>query len=145
MARQVANARPGACVNVLKKVRTKEGWRLSPVVRESNGRLGDRVRVNGHTEVHSEGVCYLEWREDGRRLREAIPNRAEELERARLKSLELEARKAGSFPMGFGLQRRPGPIPRQHLPRQARSCWDIGYVRCRQFRPARSLSLGTPV
>jgi hypothetical protein len=49
------------------------------------------VHVNGRTEVHSEGVCYLEWREDGRRLREAIPNHAEVLERARLKLIKLDA------------------------------------------------------
>jgi integrase len=80
---------------VLKKVRTSGGWKLCPVVRESNGRLRDRVRVNGRTEIHGEGVYYIEWREDGHRRREAIPNPAEVLERARLKSLELEARKAG--------------------------------------------------
>jgi hypothetical protein len=74
------NARLGACVNVLKKVRTNGGWKLCPVVREANGRLRDRVRVNGRTEVHSESVYYLEWREAGRRLREAVPNRAEVLE-----------------------------------------------------------------
>jgi hypothetical protein len=96
MSRQVDNARLGACVNVLKKVRTNGSWKLCPVVRESNGRLRDRVRVNGRTEVHSEGVYYLEWREAGRRLREAVPNHAEVLERARLKSLELEARRAGA-------------------------------------------------
>ena len=60
-------------------------------MRESNGRLRGRVHVNGRTEVHSEGVCYLEWREDGRRLREAIPNHAEVLERARLKLIKLDA------------------------------------------------------
>ena len=96
MSRQVDNDRLGACVNVLKKVRTNGGWKLCPVVREANGRLRDRVRVNGRTEVHSEGVYYLEWREAGRRLREAVPNHAEVLERARLKSLELEARRAGA-------------------------------------------------
>jgi integrase/recombinase XerD len=96
MPRPVDNARPGACVNVLKKVRTNGGWKLCPVVREANGRLRDRVRVNGRTEVHGEGVYYLEWREDGRRRREAIPNHAEVLERARLKLLELEARRAGA-------------------------------------------------
>jgi hypothetical protein len=58
MPRQVDNARPGAGVNVLKKVRTNGGWKLCPVVRETNGRLPDRVRVNGRTEVHSEGVYY---------------------------------------------------------------------------------------
>lgn len=96
MPRTVDSARPGTSVNVLKKVRTSQGWRLCPVVREANGRLRNRVRVNGHVEVHGEGVYYIEWREDGRRCREAIPNSAEVLERARLKSLELEARKAGA-------------------------------------------------
>jgi integrase/recombinase XerD len=115
MPRQVDNARPGACVNVLKKVRTNGGWKLCPVVRESNGRLRDRVRVNGRTEVHSEGVYYLEWREDGRRLREAIPNHAEVLERARLKSLELEARRAG---VALGVI-RTSEVPRSYP--QARS------------------------
>jgi integrase/recombinase XerD len=87
--------RRGAQVNVLKKVRTSRGWRLCPAVREANGRLRDRVRVGGRIEVHTEGVYYLEWREEGRRLRGAIPNSAEVLERARLKSLELEARQTG--------------------------------------------------
>src|SRR5947207_813405 len=96
MSRPVDNARPGTSVNVLKKVRTSGGWRLCPVVREANGRLRDRVRISGRTEVHTEGVYYIEWREDGRRLRVAIPNPAEVLERARLKSLELDARKAGA-------------------------------------------------
>jgi len=58
MPRPVDNARPGAYVNVLKKVRTNGGWKLCPVVRESNGRLRDRVGVNGRTEVHSEGERY---------------------------------------------------------------------------------------
>lgn len=57
--------------------------------------MRDRVRVGGRIEVHSEGVYYLEWREEGRRLRAAIPHAAEVLERARLKSLELEARQTG--------------------------------------------------
>jgi integrase/recombinase XerD len=95
MSRRVDSSRRGAQVNVLKKVRTNRGWRLCPVVRESNGRLRDRVRVGGRIEVHTEGVYYLEWRENGRRLRAAIPNAAEVLERARLKSLELEARQTG--------------------------------------------------
>jgi integrase len=88
-------ARRGTQVNVLKKVRTSQGWRLCPVVRETNGRLRDRVRIGGRVEIHTEGVYYLEWREEGRRLRTAIPNAAEVLERARLKSLELEARQTG--------------------------------------------------
>lgn len=107
MPRPVDNARPGACVNVLKKVRTNGGWKLCPVVREANGRLRDRVRVSGQTEVHGEGVYYLEWREDGRRRREAVPNSAQVLERARLKSLELEARRAG---VALAPVRAPRPL-----------------------------------
>jgi hypothetical protein len=95
MPRTVDNARTGARVNVLKKVKTSTGWRLCPVVHEANGRLRDRVRVNGDIQIHPEGVYYIEWRKDGRRLREAIPNPAAVLERARLKSLELEAGRAG--------------------------------------------------
>ena len=95
MPRRVDSSRRGAQVNVLKKVRTSQGWRLCAVVRETNGRLRDRVRVGGRIEVHTEGVYYLEWREEGRRLRVAIPNAAEVLERARLKSLELETRQTG--------------------------------------------------
>ena len=95
MPHRVDNTFSKACVNVLKKVNVNGTWKLCPIVRESNGRLKDRVRVRGRIEVHSEGVYYIEWREAGRRRREAIPNRAEVLERARLKSLELEARKSG--------------------------------------------------
>src|SRR5271156_4996883 len=112
MPRPVDNARPGACVNVLKKVRTNGGWKLCPVVREANGRLRDRGRVNGRTEVHGEGIYYLEWREDGRRRREAIPNPAEVLERARLKSLELEARRASAALDTF----RASEPPRSSVP-----------------------------
>jgi hypothetical protein len=80
MPRRVDSPRHGPQVNILKKVRTGQGWRLCPVVRETNGRLRDRVRVGGRIEVHAEGVYYLEWREEGRRLRAAIPNAAEVLE-----------------------------------------------------------------
>jgi hypothetical protein len=65
---------------------------------EANGRLRDKVRVNGHIETHDEGVYYIEWREDGQRRRKAIPNHAEVLYRARLKALELEARQVGTTP-----------------------------------------------
>jgi|SRR5271165_812186 len=68
-----------------------------PAVLEANGRLRDCMRVNGQIEDHSEGVYYIEWRKDGRRLREAIPNPVAVIERARLKSLELEATRAGAL------------------------------------------------
>jgi len=51
-----------ARVNVVKKVKVDGEWKFCPVVVESNGRLRDRVRVNGNTEIHPEGVYRIEWR-----------------------------------------------------------------------------------
>jgi len=125
MPRPVDSARRGAQVNVLKKVRTSKGWQLCPIVRESNGRLRDRVRVGGRIEIHTEGVYYLEWREGGRRQREAIPNHSEVLERARLKSLELEARKTGITLDSFRtlVHSRPS-APADHTENEDRICMD---------------------
>jgi integrase/recombinase XerD len=39
-------------------------------VKAPNGRLKDKVRINGAIEVHPEGSYYIEWREGGRRRRE---------------------------------------------------------------------------
>lgn len=96
MPRAMDSASELAHVNVLKKVKVSGTWILCPAVLEANGRLKDRVRVHGRVEVHGEGVYYIEWREAGRRRRKAIPNRAEVLERARLKTLELTARRSGA-------------------------------------------------
>jgi len=82
-------------VNVLKKVKVDGQWKLCPVIAEAGGKLKDRVQVNGRAEVHNEGVYYIEWREHGQRLRQSVGNRYHVLERARLKALELDARKAG--------------------------------------------------
>ncbi len=67
-------------VNVLKKVKVDGQWKFCPAVVETDGRLKERVRVNGRTEVHSEGVYYIEWREGGQRLRQSVPNRNHVLE-----------------------------------------------------------------
>ena len=42
-------------VNVLKKVKIEGQWELCPVVVEPDGKLKDRVQVNGSSEVHREG------------------------------------------------------------------------------------------
>jgi hypothetical protein len=85
-----------AHVNVLKKVKVSGKWMFCPAVLEANGRLKDRVRVHGRVEIHGEGVYYIDWREPGGRRRKAIRNRAEVLEQARLKTLELTARRSGA-------------------------------------------------
>jgi hypothetical protein len=77
-------------VNVLKRIKVEGQWKLCPAVIESGGKLKDRVRVRGQIETHPEGSYFIEWREAGKRRRLSIPHRVQVLERARLKSLELE-------------------------------------------------------
>ena len=95
MLHSEASAGSRTRINVLKKVKINGQWKLCSVVTEASGRLKDRVRVNGRTEVHPEGMYFIEWRENNQRRRQAIPNRNGVLEHARLKALELDARKAG--------------------------------------------------
>lgn len=83
-------------VNVIKKVKVNGQWKFCPAIIESSGRLKDRVRSNGHKEIHPEGVYYIEWRENGQRRRRAVPNRNEVLEQARLKAFELESARMGT-------------------------------------------------
>lgn len=78
-------------VNILKKVKVNGVWKFCPVVAEANGRLKDKVRINGSVEVHLEGVYYLEWRENGRRMREAVPDKNNVLRLAQVKALELDS------------------------------------------------------
>jgi integrase/recombinase XerD len=84
-------------VNLIKKIKTDDGWRFAPVVPEANGRLKDRVRINGQIEVHPEGAYYIEWRvggRRGRRYRTAVA-RDEAIDQARRKAIELRAIRDG--------------------------------------------------
>jgi integrase len=84
-------------VNLIKKIKTANGWRFAPVVAESNGRLKDRVSINGQVEVHPEGAYFIEWRiggRRGRRYRSAV-DRDEAIDAARRKAIELRAIRDG--------------------------------------------------
>jgi hypothetical protein len=81
-------------INILKKVKVGKNWNLYPAVVEPNGKLRDKVRVHGKIEIHPEGFYYIEWWQDGRK-REQIKDRAEVVDRARRKAIELEANRAG--------------------------------------------------
>jgi integrase/recombinase XerD len=60
-------------VNLTKRVQTTKGMRYCPVVLSPNGRVKpDLVLVNGQEERHPEGAYYLEWRENGRRVRLSV-------------------------------------------------------------------------
>ena len=61
---------PNREVNLTKRVQTPRGVRYCPVVLSANGQVKpDVVRVNGHEERHAEDAYYLEWRENGKRVR----------------------------------------------------------------------------
>jgi integrase/recombinase XerD len=80
-------------VNLTKRVQTKKGPRYCPVVLSPNGRVKpDLVIVNGQPERHPEGAYYLEWRENGRRVRLSVGKDAQDAAARRLrKQAELHA------------------------------------------------------
>ena len=81
-------------VNLIKKIKVDGTWRFAPVIPEPNGRLKDKVRVNGTVETHAEGVYYIEWRERGKRCRVSV-DREDAIAEARKKAVELQAIRDG--------------------------------------------------
>ena len=84
-------------VNLTKRVQTSKGPRYCPVVLSPNGRVKpDLVIVNGQPERHSEGAYYLEWRENGRRIRLSVGKDPQDAAARRLrKEAELNALNQG--------------------------------------------------
>ena len=80
-------------VNLTKRVQTSKGMRYCPVVLSANGRIKpDLVIVNGQPERHSEGAYYLEWRENGMRIRLSVGKDSQEAAaRRQRKEAELNA------------------------------------------------------
>jgi integrase/recombinase XerD len=91
-------------VNLLKKIKVGDAWRFAPAVPESNGKLKDKVLVDGALEVHPEGSYFIEWRENGHRRRESV-EKEEALDRARRKAVEIQAQRDGL------IQVAPPPTP----------------------------------
>jgi len=83
----------GYSVNLTKRVKTDEGLRYCPVAESANGRVKpDLVMVNGTEERHREGAYYLEWREDGKRVRLSVGKDAQDaVARRQRKEAELNA------------------------------------------------------
>ena len=80
-------------VNLTKRVQTSKGMRYCPVILSANGRVKrDLVVVNGQPERHPEGAYYLEWRENGRRVRLSVgKDPADATARRQRKESELNA------------------------------------------------------
>ena len=82
-------------VNILKKVRIGKCWKLVPAAEHKGKIVRDRVWVAGRDEHHAEGNYYLEWYQDGKRLRQAIGDFTRVIDEARRKSIELNAIRIG--------------------------------------------------
>jgi integrase/recombinase XerD len=80
-------------VNLTKRVQTSKGLRYCPVALSANGRVKpDFVIVNGQQERHPEGAYYLEWRENGKRVRLSVGKDAADASARQLrKEAELNA------------------------------------------------------
>lgn len=85
-------------VNILKKIRIGNQWRFKPVALHNGRLVRDHVLVAGREEHHPEGSYYIDWYQDGKRKRKAVPESADVVHAARVKSIELNARKAGILP-----------------------------------------------
>ena len=84
-------------VNLLKRIKTADGWYFFPAALTAKGYVrSDVVLVKGNQERHSEGMYYIEFRENGKRIRQAAGKDAEEAHERRLaKEAEFAARNAG--------------------------------------------------
>src|SRR5215471_10319932 len=60
-------------VTLLKQVKVKNKWVPAPALFDTKGRLRrDHVRIGGSDEIHPEGSYFIEWWEQGRRVKEAV-------------------------------------------------------------------------
>jgi hypothetical protein len=84
-------------VNLTKRIQTEGGWRWCPVVLSAKGHVRpDLVLVKGIEERHPEGVYWIEWRQNGKRIRQSVGKDATEAHNLRLaKEAELNAVNAG--------------------------------------------------
>jgi integrase len=80
-------------VNLTKYVQTEAGLRYCPAVMTANGRIKqDIVLVNGREERHKEGAYYLDFRQNGKRIRLSVGKNAQDaLTQCDRKRLELNA------------------------------------------------------
>ena len=73
-------------VNLTKRVQTPQGMRYCAVVLSANGRVKpDAVLVNGKPERHPEGAYYIEWHDNGKRIRLSVGKDAADASSMRLR------------------------------------------------------------
>ena len=89
-----------ARVILLKQIKHDGRWIPAPALFDSKGRVRrDHVRVQGRDEAHPEGGYFIEWREQGKRIKQSAgPDAFAAAEAARHKQAELSAVKNGIIP-----------------------------------------------
>jgi hypothetical protein len=89
-----------ARVILLKQIKHDGRWIPALALFDSKGRVRrDHVRVQSKDEVHPEGGYFIEWREQGKRIKQSAgPDAFAAAEAARHKQAELSAVKNGIIP-----------------------------------------------
>jgi integrase len=89
-----------ARVILLKQIKHNDRWIPAPALFDSKGRVRrDHVRLQGRDEVHPEGGYFIEWRVDGKRVKQAAgPDAFIAADLARRKQAELSAVRSGVMP-----------------------------------------------
>lgn len=70
---------------------------LCPVVRQAEWKTERKVCVHGRAEMHTEGLYYIEWRDNNRRRPQAVSNCHEVLKQAHLMNSPLEPKPSFSI------------------------------------------------
>jgi integrase/recombinase XerD len=89
-------------VNLTKRIKTPDGLRFCPVAHSANGRVkADHVEIAGREERHPEGSYYIEWYEDGKRLRRSVGKHALAADAQRHQQEEILVARAAGFKAGL--------------------------------------------
>jgi integrase/recombinase XerD len=73
-------------VNLTKRVQTPQGMRYCAVILSANGRVKpDAVLVSGKPERHPGGAYYIEWHDEGKRIRLSVGKDAADASAMRLR------------------------------------------------------------
>jgi hypothetical protein len=96
-------------VILLKQINHSGRWIPAPALFDSKGRVRrDHVRVKGRDAVHSEGGYFIEWRENGKRVKQSAgPDAFAAAELARRKQAELSAVRNGIIPAAPAAEPKP--------------------------------------
>jgi hypothetical protein len=59
-------------VNIKRKIKLNGNWTFVPVARKNDRHLPDQVMIAGVPTKEKDGIFYLEWYEDGKRVQKSV-------------------------------------------------------------------------